>query len=88
MYSRKCIVTSEVVPVNKLIRFVLLKDGTIVLEKESRIYGRGAYCKNDVNIINILFERKLLNKSFKTNISSTTYKMLWMEVEEYVKKQQ
>lgn len=84
MYSRKCIVTSEIVPINNLIRFVLLKNGEIKLQKESKIYGRGAYCKNDNEIINILFERKLLNKSFKTNINPIVYKELRKEVEEYV----
>lgn len=87
MYSRKCIVTSKILPVDRLIKFVLSKDGIIKLEKDKKLLGRGAYCIKDEQIINILFERKLLNKSFKTNINMQTYNELKKEVDEYVKKQ-
>lgn len=85
MYKRKCIVTSQILPVDQLIKFVMLKNGNILLEKEKKIYGRGAYCKKDIEIIKVLFDRKLLNKSFKTNVSSNLYKELRKEVEDYVK---
>lgn len=86
-YSRKCIVSNQIYPVEKLIRFVKLQDGKIVVQFDQKIAGRGAYCLNDPLIIEQLFKRKLLNHSFKTNISNEVYLKLKEEVEVYVKKQ-
>lgn len=86
MYNRKCIVTNTILPVEQLIRFVLLKNGTIVFQKNKKIQGRGAYCLNDANVIDQLFKKKLLNRSFKMNISNNIYEKLRKEVNEYVKK--
>lgn len=86
MITRKCIVTGKIVPTNELIRFVLLKDQTIVLQKDQKILGRGAYCLNQEEVINELFKRKILNKSFKRNILTEVYENLRKEVDEYVKK--
>ena len=85
MISRKCIVTGKILPINQLIKFVLLKDKTIVLEKDKKIYGRGAYCTNDPKIIDDLFKKKYLNKSFKQNILPEIYNQLREEVDKYVK---
>ncbi len=83
--SRKCIITGKIFPKNELIRFVLTKDGNIYLEKNQKILGRGAYCLKDEKIIEILFQKKFLNKTFKRNISNETYSKLRKEVEDYVK---
>ena len=77
MISRKCIVTGKILPINQLIKFVLLKD--------KKIYGRGAYCTNDPKIIDDLFKKKYLNKSFKQNILPEIYNQLREEVDKYVK---
>lgn len=82
IYNRKCIVTGQILPVNELIKFVLLKDGTIILDKDKKIKGRGAYCKNDFQTVSILFEKRLLNRSFKKNISINTYEQLRKEIED------
>lgn len=86
MITRKCIVTGKILPVNQLIRFVLLKDKSIVLEKNEKILGRGAYCSKEPEIINELFRKRILNKSFKRNILPEVYENLRKEVDEYVKK--
>lgn len=86
MFSRKCIVTNKIVPVNQLIRFVLLKNGVIMFEKDEKILGRGAYCLKNIETIELLFKKKSLNKAFKKNIPQETYNALRKEVEEYVKK--
>lgn len=85
MISRKCIVTGKILPINQLIKFVLLRDKTIVLEKNEKIYGRGAYCTNDPIIIDELFKKKYLNKSFKQNVLPEIYNQLREEVDKYVK---
>ena len=86
MISRKCIVTGKIVSIDNLLRFVLSKDGTIKLQKEKKILGRGAYCLKDDEVIETLFKKRTLNKSFKTNIPIETYNELRKEVDEYVKK--
>lgn len=88
MYSRKCIVTNQILSVDKLIRFVKTKDGLIKIEKKTKLLGRGAYCLNNIESINELFKKKLLNRSFKTNISNDVYQELKKEVEDYVKNQE
>ena len=86
MYTRKCIVTNQILPVDQLIRFVKTKDGLIKIEKKTKLLGRGAYCLNNLESINELFKKKLLNRSFKTNISNEVYEKLKKEVQNYVKK--
>ncbi|MBD5423378.1 MAG: DUF448 domain-containing protein [Mycoplasma sp.] len=88
MISRKCIVTGKIYPTCKLIRFVMLKDKSIVLEKDIKVLGRGAYCLKEDKVIEELFRKKSLNKSFKMNILPETYNTLRKEVDEYVKKEQ
>ena len=83
--QRKCIVTGKIVSTNELIKFVLLKDGQIKLETSEKIYGRGAYCLKQKATIEELFKKRLLNKSFKTNIASNVYEQLYKEVIEHVK---
>lgn len=80
MYSRKCIVSGQICPVEQLIRFALFKDGTIKVEKATKLGGRGAYCKNEPEIIEQLFKRKLLNRAFKRNINPNIYEALKQEV--------
>lgn len=83
--KRKCIVSNKIVPTTDLIRFVLLKNGNIVLEKNEKILGRGAYCLNQKDTIDKLFLKKMLNRSFKMNIPKNVYLELQKEVEKYVK---
>lgn len=85
--KRKCIVTNEIFPIEQLIRFVLKKDGKIYLQTNEKIQGRGAYCKNKKEIIDILFLKKVLNRSFKFNIPNVVYDELRKDVDKYVKKQ-
>ncbi len=88
MITRKCIITGKIVPVNNLIRFVLCKNGSIKLQTSKKIWGRGAYCLKDEEVIETLFKKRTLNKSFKRNISTEIYNELRKEVDEYVKKQE
>lgn len=85
MVLRKCIVTGEINPKIKMLRFVLKNDQTIHLDINNKIQGRGAYCTMDEEIIETLFKKKLLNRSFKTNVSTSIYENLRKEVEKYVK---
>ncbi|WGI36380.1 YlxR family protein [Mesomycoplasma lagogenitalium] len=82
-YSRKCIVTNEIVLIDKLLRFVKTKENHIFFDKNKEIKGRGSYVKNDLQIVELLFEKKLLNRAFKQNITKEVYEKLKKEIEEY-----
>lgn len=82
---RKCIATNKIININEMIRIVRDKNNSFFLEKDKYIQGRGAYIYNDFKIINQTLERKLLNKTFKTNISNHTYDELKKEVNKYDK---
>lgn len=83
--KRKCVVTNEIVPTNELLRFVLTPEKEIKYDHYHKMNGRGAYVKNDLEIINDFFNKKRLNKSFKRNIPNQTYIELRQEVEKYGK---
>lgn len=82
---RKCISTNKIVSTNEMIRIVRDKNNNFFLEQNNYIQGRGAYILNDLKTINHALERKLLNKTFKTNISNDVYDKLKKEVNEYGK---
>ncbi len=77
---RKCIVTNKITNINKMIRIVRDKNNKIFLENDVHIQGRGAYIINDFTIIINVLEKKILNKTFKTNISNDVYNELKKEV--------
>lgn len=58
--KRMCIVTREVVEVEKLIRFALLSD-RVLIDEDKTIKSRGAYIKNDKEVINELIQKKRIN---------------------------
>ncbi|WKX02536.1 YlxR family protein [Candidatus Mycoplasma mahonii] len=72
--KRKCIVTNQILDISKMIRVVRLKNGEFKVN--SLVPGRGAYIINDSNFIDEIKRKKVLNKSFKTNVSSSIYKEL------------
>lgn len=69
--KRKCIVTNEIVSTDELIRIVKLKDGNYEINNSAK--GRGAYVKNDVNLIETIRVKKVLNRSFKTQVPNHVY---------------
>lgn len=84
-YSRKCVVNCVVIPVKQLLRFVKTKDNQYYFDPEFKISGRGAYVQNDPTTVAKLFEKKLLNRAFKTKINSDVYQKLEEEVAQWTK---
>ncbi len=80
---RKCIITNKIINVDEMIRVVKDKDNNIFLDKEKHIPGRGAYITKEFKLIMHALERKLLNRTFKTNISIDVYNRLKQEVKIY-----
>lgn len=76
---RKCIVTYEILEVEKLIRIVKLSNGEFKVDSNAK--GRGAYVKKDSDLFEKVQKQKLLNRSFKTNVPSSVYEELKKKME-------
>ena len=63
-----------------LVRIVKSKEGSISIDNTGKKNGRGAYVCQDENCINKLLKYKLLNKTFKTNVSDEVYNALVEEI--------
>ena len=59
----------------ELIRIVKTDEG-FKFDKTGKLNGRGAYICNDSKCRELLFKNKLLNKTFKCNVSSDEYNSL------------
>ena len=71
---RTCIACKECKPKKELIRIV--KTDGFKFDKTGKLNGRGAYICNDSKCRELLFKNKLLNKTFKCNVSSDEYNSL------------
>ena len=67
-HKRKCISCSELKPQAELIKITKEHDtGKIVIQPDSKIFGRSFYiCKNEV-CINTAFKKNKINKLIKCN---------------------
>lgn len=83
--ERKSIVDGQIYSISQMIRFAKSKDGKIKFDPDNKAKGRGAYCLNNISQLDILFKRKLLNKSFKQNISQEQYEEIRNEVNIWIK---
>lgn len=72
---RTCIACKECKPKKELIRIVKTDEG-FKFDKAGKLNGRGAYICNDSKCRELLFKNKLLNKTFKCNVSSDEYNSL------------
>ncbi|QKX31671.1 YlxR family protein [Metamycoplasma hominis] len=84
--QRKSIVDNKIYDIDLLLRFSKDKNNLISFDPYKKNPGRGAYCLNDSEQIEILFKRRLLNKAFKQNIDIQKYNEIRKEVDEWVNK--
>jgi predicted RNA-binding protein YlxR (DUF448 family) len=73
---RTCLITREKLPKNQLLRIVKTKDQGVIFDPSGKMNGRGAYIKNDFNVINKARQMKLLSKHFETDIDASFYETL------------
>lgn len=79
--QRTCVVTKKVFLVKQLIRFNFnRKTKDITVDFQKVLKGRGAYVLNRFHEIEMLFEKRLLNRSFHTKFDNKTYEKLREEV--------
>ena len=63
--ERRCIVTGEVLPEARLLRFVLAPDGQVVPDVEAKLPGRGLWVSADRTIIGQAVAKHLLARASK-----------------------
>ncbi len=71
--ERTCIVTRAKYDKKLLVRIVKINDGSICIDKNHSIKGRGAYIYPNVDNISIVRKKKLLNRALKCMVSDLVY---------------
>ena len=77
---RKCVSCNERKEKRELVRIVV-SDGILVIDKTSKINGRGAYlCKDEKCILNAK-KRKSIDRSLEVSVPDEFYDLLSKEIE-------
>ena len=77
---RMCISCRNMKDKRDLIRIVKDKDNNIFVDLTGKKNGRGAYICKDKDCFDKLVKQKILNKTFKTNVSDDVYNNLKEEI--------
>ena len=70
MRERRDVVSGEVMPENRIIRFAFAPDGTVVPDVAAKLPGRGAWVAANRAAIMTAVEKKLFSKSAKANVTA------------------
>ncbi len=74
-YERRCLVCRQANLKSNMLR-ICKNDDSIAIDESQKGGGRGAYvCRNNLCITKAI-DKKLLNRAFKTNVSSEVYDKL------------
>lgn len=68
--SRRCIVTGEVYPEARLLRFALAPDGAIVPDIEAKLPGRGIWAKAAKEAIDTAVKKRLFARAAKSAVTA------------------
>ncbi|WP_308150027.1 MULTISPECIES: RNase P modulator RnpM [unclassified Spiroplasma] len=79
---RKCVITNTILPKRELIRIVVTKDGTLLIDTSGKHAGRGAYIQPRLNLIPQLKKNQGLARALKTKIPNEFYDALIKEIQE------
>lgn len=77
---RTCIACRECKPKKELVRIVKNDEG-FFLDRTGKMNGRGAYICTNPSCFDNLIKHKLLNKTFKMNVSLSDYEKIKEEYE-------
>jgi hypothetical protein len=66
---RRCIVTGEVLPEGRLLRFVAAPDGAIMPDVQAKLPGRGIWLKADRGMIEAAVKKRLFGKGAKAPVT-------------------
>lgn len=70
---RTCVVTREKLPKKELVRIVRTSTGNVIIDLTGKQNGRGAYIKNDLEVINKAKSSKILERHLEVKISDDIY---------------
>ena len=70
---RSCIVTREKLPKQELVRVVRTPEGNVIIDTTGKSNGRGAYLKNDKEVIEKARKSKILDRTLEVQISDEIY---------------
>lgn len=73
---RTCVVTREKFPKGELIRVVRTPDNQIIIDLTSKANGRGAYLKNDRDVILKAQKTKILDRHLEMKVPDAIYEEL------------
>ena len=60
-----------------LIRVCKKPDGTIIIDINQNIAGRGAYVKKDLSLFNLIKKKKMLKKALKCDVDDLIYEQIY-----------
>ena len=70
---RSCVVTREKLPKQELVRVVRTPEGNVIIDTTGKSNGRGAYLKNDKEVIEKARKSKILDRTLEVQISDEIY---------------
>ena len=70
---RSCLITKEKLPKKDLIRIVRTPEGTVIIDEIGKVYGRGAYLKKDIEVINKAKNNKVLERVLEVKVPDSIY---------------
>jgi len=73
---RSCVVTREKLPKQELVRVVRTPEGNAIIDTTGKSNGRGAYLKNEKEVIEKARKSKVLERTLEVQISDELYEEL------------
>jgi len=78
---RKDILTGKMLPTNELIRVVKTKNGEVFVDVTKKINGRGVYLQPNLEGLDLIKKKRLLERGLKINIDEKIFADLKHEIE-------
>lgn len=73
---RKCVVSNEMKPKKEMIRIVKNKEGEISIDPSGKKPGRGAYVSIDPVVVQLAWDKHILDRTFETALTDAFYQEL------------
>lgn len=73
---RTCVVTKEKYPKKELIRVVKDNIGNVFVDETGKQNGRGAYLKKDLDVVDMAYKSKVLDRHLEISVPNSVYEEL------------
>lgn len=73
---RTCVVTKEKYPKKELIRVVKDNIGNVFVDETGKQNGRGAYLKKDLDVVDMAYKSKVLDRHLEISVPDSVYEEL------------